>query len=177
MRTCSWLFDCCRLHSLNHLTDFVLRFILRRDLFGGDEVEVVPSSQGSRRGDGHDGRMLRKVGGGTIELVVRLASVSIKCHGTFDVYPKPLVDDADGCEPLIQLHTCTSETIFFQMVRTSHGDNDNANDMHLDPLDTAITPGGTMLMLTEKETELTGWRNLSIRPAHYEQVDVFVTPS
>eukprot|EP00978_Attheya_sp_CCMP212_P018985 scaffold52635_cov46-Attheya_sp.AAC.3 len=63
------------------------------------------------------------------------------------------------------------------MVRTGDADADNGNAMHLDSLDTAMTPGGTMLMLTEKQTELTGWRNLSIRPAHYEQIDLFVTPS
>jgi hypothetical protein len=81
-------------------------YFVVRDLFGGDEVEVVPSRSVSRMG--------RSVRPGSIEITVRLASLTIKCHGSFDVYPKSLVGD---CEPLIQLHTTTTETIGLQEVR------------------------------------------------------------
>ena len=75
----------------------------RRDLFGGDEVEVVPhhSSTG-------------KVNQGTIEIIVKLSSVIIKSHAKFDIYPKPVVSDSDA---LIQFHTTTTEHISLQQCR------------------------------------------------------------
>jgi len=115
-------------------------FFVVRDLFGGEDVEVIPSSQGS---------------GGTIELIVRLASVTIKCHGRYDVYPKPF---NDRCEPLIQLHTNTEETVSMHEVRSIDGHK-------------------TVLTLQEKMTDTTGNRSLSIRPALYEKVADWRTPS
>lgn len=115
-------------------------YFVVRDLFGGEDVEVLPSSQGS---------------GGTIELIVRLASVTIKCHGRYDVYPKPF---NDRCEPLIQLHTTTEETVSMHEVRSTDGHK-------------------TVLTLQEKMTDMTGNRSLSIRPALYEKVANWRTPS
>ena len=115
-------------------------YFVVRDLFGGEDVEVLPSSQGS---------------GGTIELIVRLASVTIKCHGRYDVYPKPF---NDRCEPLIQLHTTTEETVSMHEVRSTDGHK-------------------TVLTLQEKMTDVTGNRSLSIRPALYEKVADWRTPS
>ena len=163
----------------------------RRDLFGGDEVEVVPSNPqwtyaspvppSSYR----MGRMPKRGSGGTIELVVRLASILIKCHGTFDIYPKPLVGD---CEPLIQLHTTTTETIHLHEVRVGDdgvsvsdkngngvgGENGGSGENGSAP---TPTPTPTVLMLKEKMTETRGQRILSIRPARYERVDDWHTPS
>ena len=82
-------------------------FFIVRDLFGGDDVEVVPSRAATAHGQPRVG---------TIEIVVRLASVTIKCHGSLDVYPKSRIGD---CEPLIQLHTTTAEIISLQEVRAS----------------------------------------------------------
>jgi len=115
-------------------------YFVVRDLFGGEDVEVLPSSQGE---------------GGSIELIVRLASVTIKCHGRYDVYPKPF---DDRCEPLIQLHTATEETVSMHEVRSTDGHR-------------------TVLTLQEKMTDLTGTRSLSIRPALYEKVADWRTPS
>lgn len=116
-------------------------YFVVRDLFGGEDVEVLPSSQSGS--------------GGTIELIVRLASVTIKCHGRYDVYPKPF---NDRCEPLIQLHTTTEETVSMHEVRSTDGHK-------------------TVLTLQEKMTDLTGNRSLSIRPALYEKVADWRTPS
>ena len=115
-------------------------YFVVRDLFGGEDVEVLPSLQGS---------------GGTIELIVRLASVTIKCHGRYDVYPKPF---NDRCEPLIQVHTTTEETVSMHEVRSTDGHK-------------------TVLTLQEKMTDVTGNRSLSIRPALYEKVADWRTPS
>lgn len=116
-------------------------YFVVRDLFGGEDVEVLPSTQGGS--------------GGTIELIVRLASVTIKCHGRYDVYPKPF---NDRCEPLIQLHTTTEETVSMHEVRSTDGHK-------------------TVLTLQEKMTDMTGNRSLSIRPALYEKVANWRTPS
>jgi hypothetical protein len=88
-------------------------YFVVRDLFGGDGVEVVPSRGGgasSRRGRGGAPHPA------SIEISVRLASLTIRCHGSFDVYPKGTEGD---CEPLIQLHTTTTETIGLQEVRAA----------------------------------------------------------
>ena len=86
-------------------------YFVVRDLFGGEDVEVLPSSSQptySSSRPGMTGRAPRRGAGGTIELIVRLSSVTIKCHGCYDVYPKPFVE---GSEPLIQLHTNTEEMV------------------------------------------------------------------
>lgn len=128
-------------------------YFVVRDLFGGDDVEVLPSS--SQPAYSTSRQMPRRGGGGTIELIVRLASVTIKCHGRYDVYPKPFVENG---EPLIQLHTSTEETVSMHEVRANDGDK-------------------TILTLKEKKTDTTGFRSLSIRPALYEKVAVWNTPS
>jgi hypothetical protein len=73
----------------------------RRDLFGGDEVEVVP----------HHSENVRQ---GTIEIVVKPNAVIIKSHAKFDILPKPIESDSDA---LIQFHTTTTETITLQQKR------------------------------------------------------------
>lgn len=135
-------------------------YFIVRDLFGGEDVEVVPSASLPTYG-----RMAR---GGTIEIVVRLASVTIKCHGSFDVYPKSLVGEV---EPLIQLHTTTTETIGLQEVRA--GDSDDNEDKLSDD----SSDGTAKHVIREKKTDKTGWRTLTIRPALYEKVEVWNTPS
>lgn len=136
----------------------------RQDLFGGDDVEVVPSRPQTAYG---------RARAGTIEILVRLASVTIKCHGCFDVYPKSMVGDV---EPLIQLHTTTTETINLHEVRaidSEHGKGkvDNADDSSEESGDRS------QMVLQEKKTDRTGWRTLSIRPALYEKVEEWNTPS
>ncbi len=78
-------------------------FHRRRDLFGGDEVEVVPHHSSSGR-----------VSQGTIEIIVKLSSVIIKSHAKFDIFPRPVVNDFDA---LIQFHTTTTEHISLQQCR------------------------------------------------------------
>ncbi len=70
-----------------------------RDLFGGDEVEVVPHHSSKHHSQG------------TIEIIVKLSSVIIKSHAKFDIFPKPIESDSDA---LIQFHTTTTETISLQ---------------------------------------------------------------
>jgi hypothetical protein len=136
-------------------------YFVVKDLFGGEDVEVVPSSSMPTYG-----RMSRA----TIEILVRLASVTIKCHGSFDVYPKALVGD---CEPLIQVHTTTTEVIGLQEVRASDSAGEDGNGKS----DESDDEEASRFVLKEQETPRTGWRTLSIRPALYEKVGVWNTPS
>lgn len=90
------------------------------------------------------------------------------------MYPKSLVGEV---EPLIQLHTTTTETISLQEVRATdveHGKGkvDNEDD------DSSEESGErSRMVLQEKRTDKTGWRTLSIRPALYEKVEEWNTPS
>ena len=139
-------------------------YFIVRDLFGGDDVEVVPSRSPTARG---------KAQAGTIEILVRLASVTIKCHASFDVYPKSGVGDF---EPLIQLHTTTTETISLREGRSS--DSDNGNDGEVDSSCSYRDENeGCKMVLEEKKCDRTGWRTLTIRPALYEAVEKWTTPS
>jgi hypothetical protein len=141
-------------------------YFIVRDLFGGDDVEVVPSRD--QVVVAHGGRPRS----GSIEIVVRLSSVTIKCHASFDVYPKSSVGD---CEPLIQLHTTTAETINLQEVRASDSDGGGLNIADDDSEDD--DDRSSKLVLQEKRTDKTGWRTISIRPALYEAVGEWNTPS
>jgi len=69
-----------------------------RDLFGGDEVEVVPHHSSGR------------VKQGSIEIIVKMTSAIIKSHAKFDIFAKPCGDS----DPLIQFHTTTTENITLQ---------------------------------------------------------------
>ena len=109
-------------------------YFIVRDLFGGEEVEVVPHH--SPHG---------KMNQGTIEIIVNFNQVIIKCHNKFDIFPKPIVSDMDA---LIQFHTTTTEVIALQQTRDA----------------------SYLTTLKEKQTEMTGWRTLAIRPAYYERV-------
>jgi len=142
-------------------------YFIVRDLFGDEDVEVVPSTAQVPFG---------RPRSGSIEIVVRLSTITIKCHGSFDVYPKSLVGD---CEPLIQLHTTTTETINLQEVRASDSDDsNNHNNGHIDDGDHDSSDDGmSKLVLQEKHTDKTGWRTISIRPALYEKVGEWNTPS
>ena len=118
-------------------------YFVVRDLFGGEDVEVVPSQQ-----------MQQPPRPPTVDLIVRLASVTIKSYSSFDIFPKSLVGD---CEPLIQIHTTVTETIALQEVRT--GDQGE-------------------LMLQERASEKQQRkRTLSVRPALYEKSPVWHAPS
>lgn len=138
-------------------------YFVVRDLFGGEDVEVVPMQPPREQ-------MVRP---GTIDILERLASVTIKCHQSFDIYPKDLIGTCS--EPLIQFHTTTTETIYLREVLASdymggNSSNDDEEDQH---------EGNTksMLVVEEKKTDETGWRTISIRPALYEKVEVWNTPS
>jgi hypothetical protein len=153
-------------------------YFIVRDLFGGDDVEVVPS------------HMITALGrpaarSGSIEIIVRLASVTIKCHGSFDVYPMSLVGEV---EPLIQIHTTTTETISLQEVRSSDSSSehkaktdeydDNDDDDDDDEGNGSDTSGRVPVMVVqERITDKTGWRLVQIRPALYEKHEEFSTPS
>ena len=110
-------------------------YFIVSDLFGGEEVEVVPTHHTSSSG---------KVNQGTIEIIVKLSSITIKSHAKFDIYPKPIVSESDA---LIQFHTTTTETIALQQSRVA-----------------------SFTTLKEKKSNMTGWRTLAIRPAFYEKI-------
>lgn len=155
-----------------------------RDLFGGEGVVVVPSrsqptfatTTSSRHRRPH-----RAKGGpspGTIEITVRLASITIKLHAKYDVFPDNVAvccetsDDEGAPEPLIQLHTTTTETISLHEVRVrpvvpkaQFDDNDE------------MMMKASHLVLRERKTSSTGARTLSVRPAAYKKVEVWNTPS
>ncbi|KAL3944935.1 MAG: hypothetical protein SGBAC_000969 [Bacillariaceae sp.] len=143
-------------------------YFVIRDLFGGEDVEVVPTNTMPM-----EGRMVRP---GTIDILVRLASVTIKCHQSFDVYPKALVGE---CEPLIQFHATTTETIYLREVRFADSNEEattlNNDDLSSDGSDNGDSKG--LVVVQEKKTDKSGWRNISIRPALYEKVEVWNTPS
>jgi hypothetical protein len=107
---------------------------------------------------------------GTIDILVRLASVTIKCHQSFDVYPTALVGE---CEPLIQFHTTTTETINLQEVRNGDSEDDPDNLSSDGSSDFPIRNS----YVVEQKTSKTGWRTISIRPALYEKIEVWNTPS
>jgi hypothetical protein len=136
-----------------------------KDLFGGEDVEVVPTNTIA-----YQDRMVRP---GTIDILVRLASVTIKCHQSFDIYPKSLVGEV---EPLIQFHSTTTESISLQEVRacdTDKGDctvDDQTSDNDLETQ-------SSLMVVREQETDRTGWRVISIRPAMYEKIETWNTPS
>jgi len=73
-------------------------YFVVRDLFGGDEVEVVPHHSSGR------------VNQGTIEIIVKMTSAIIKSHAKFDIFAKPCGDS----DPLIQFHTTTTEALTLQ---------------------------------------------------------------
>ena len=89
-----------------------------RDLFGGEGVEVIQSTVAPM------GPYIHGKVSPTIELSVRLASIVIKCHSSFNVYPEPYTGE---CEALIQLHTTTTETIELQEVRVDDEGNEINN--------------------------------------------------
>lgn len=139
-------------------------YFIVRDLFGGDDVEVVPSEMLPTQ--------QRASRSGTIEIIVKLASIQIKCNASFDVYPRSMVGE---CEPLIQLHTTTSETIALQEVRSS--DSNDSDGVRDDLSGDNGEESFPSMMVQERLTERTGWRTLAIRPALYERVEVWSTPS
>ena len=113
---------------------------------------------------------------GTIDILVRLASVTIKCHQSFDIYPKSLIGET---EPLIQFHTTTTESIYLQEVRA---DDNDSNGEEYTPDDRTIIDGDaeqqpSLMVVKEQQTDRTGWRVISIRPAMYEKIETWNTPS
>jgi hypothetical protein len=76
---------------------------------------------------------------------------------------------------LIQLHTTTAETINLQEVRASDSDGGGLNIADDDSEDD--DDRSSKLVLQEKRTDKTGWRTISIRPALYEAVGEWNTPS
>jgi hypothetical protein len=146
----------------------LLSLYIRRDLFGDEDVEVVPSSAHSSS----HGSLMRP---GTIDILVRLSSVTIKCHASFDIYPKSLVGE---CEPLIQFHTTTTETITLQEIRSEDSSDDATADDSTGSGDSSLGDHPSKPMVVqERQTPKTGWRTISIRPALYEKIEVWNTPS
>jgi hypothetical protein len=133
-------------------------YFVVRDLFGGEGLQVVQEHQY------HSGPYANGKISATIEVSLKLASVTLRCHSKFSVYPEK---NSGDCEPLIQLHTTISETIELQEVRVCDeeqgvGSNDDKP---------------TKVMLIEKQSDKSGLRVLSIRPANYEKIKNWRTPS
>ena len=156
------------------------------DLFGGEDVEVVASSQHHLAGMNNTNSLVHYHHPTTIDLYVRLSSVTIKSHASFDVYPKSMVGD---CEPLIQIHATTTETIALQEIRSSDEFAMSGGQIGKESLSTSDkdipTPSSehnhnikSDRILLERKTETAGYRFLSIRPALYEKVSEWqTTPS
>lgn len=110
---------------------------------------------------------------GTIDILVRLASVTIKCHQSFDIYPKSLVGEV---EPLIQFHATTTESISLQEVRAVDSTEGKAT-----PDDRSASgnerEASSLMVVQEQKTDRTGYRVISIRPAMYEKIETWNTPS
>jgi hypothetical protein len=140
----------------------------RKDLFGGEDVEVVPTSTVAFQD--------RMVHPGTIDILVRLASVTIKCHQSFDIYSKSLIGET---EPLIQFHTTTTESISLQEVRANENSNNGEDCTPDDRTSTGSDPEQqpSLMVIKEQQTDRTGWRVISIRPAMYEKIETWNTPS
>lgn len=146
-------------HSIHNINN-------SKDLFGGEDVEVVPTST-----VGFRDRMVRP---GTIDILVRLASVTIKCHQSFDIYPKSLIGEV---EPLVQFHTTTTESIYLQEVRAAKDNNGEDTLDERTSVDDDAKPTSSLMVVREQQTDRTGWRVISIRPALYEKVETWNTPS
>jgi len=143
------------------ILELLVLFVVR-DLFGGDDVIIVPSNSQPKYATS---RVLRNesngtsAAAGTIEIIVRLASIAIKCHSCYDVYPRAVFDRCESSEPLIRLHTSTTEIISLQTVRVRDiADNLEFEDKFED----------NVLMLKEKMTDMTGKRILSVIPVQQE---------
>lgn len=139
-------------------------YFVVRDLFGGDDVIVVPSNSQPKYATSR--HCVAEAAAGTIEIIVRLASITIKCHSCYYVYPRSVFDSCASCDPLITLHTVTTEIISLQNVRTrdaiiAGGDYNNLETNNLEEQD-------NVLMLKEKITSMTGKRILSVIPVHQE---------
>ena len=165
-------------------------YFIVRDLFGGKDVQVLASPDlPSSRTNHHR----------TLELWIQLTSLTIHCHTSFDVYPKPTqqqqkhgsntttLTDYDpysiadaGCEPLIQLHTTTTEVIALQQVRAPDDEPTSpptTTSTTSTPSTDTTTTSCTKTVLQERVTNQSGWKTLSIRPALYEKLQVWTTPS
>lgn len=162
-------------------------FFVIQDLFGDEDVVVVPSAMTSaRRINKKTKRGTEKMIVGTIEIIVLLSSVVIKVHGRYSVFPRNHSTDQEFCEPLIQLHTTTSETIALQTIRVcdcgrekdSDGNCSNGSfpcinegvERHSQGSMEDGTDAASTLLLKERMTETTGNRILSIKPARYKKV-------
>jgi len=97
------------------------------------------------------------------------------------VYPKDLIGQ---CEPLIQIHTTTSECVLLQEVRASDVEVRVQDDERLSPA--SMNKGNeedegdvVCTVLRERITESSGRRILSVSPAAYVKFDIPVvnTPS
>lgn len=144
-----------------------------RDLFGGEGVVVVPSRSQPKFSTNRRRGTKQKKSPGTIEITMRLSSITIKIHAKYDVYPEVCDDD---CEPLIQLHTTTTETISLQEVRsrpTLSPERNHWTNEH----DGAEMLKVSHLVLRERKTHCTGERVLAMRPAPYKKVQEWNTPS
>jgi hypothetical protein len=179
-----------------------------QDLFGDEDVVVVPANANAttkrididqQNNGSSKSKKVKTKAKSTIELIVTLASIVIKVHGRYDVYPKNVKDE--HCEPLIQLHTTTTETISLQGVRVrdivtdplldktdglfpiitpDHGkiieleleQNDETESASLDDddFDASTWTSSSAVVLQERITDGTGRRMLSIRPAKYKKV-------
>lgn len=184
-------------HFFFSLFFFVFVDILRQDLFGGDDVVVVPSAIPDSSWKKNHGSHKKSIG--TIEIIVLLSSVVIKVHGRYNVYPKGPKINPDFCEPLIQLHTTTSEKIALRTVRicdTNSTENNCSNETsatswcpnqtsnfflnsnptaNVNSATAVVNSTSSSFVLQEQITETTGQRFLSVKPARYKKVSMWAT--
>lgn len=158
---------------------------------------VVPSAIPDSSWKKNEG--MKKKAVGTIEIIVLLSSVVIKVHGRYNVYPKNPKINQEFCEPLIQLHTTTSEKIALQTVRVCDSncteskplneikatpwlpeesanepqDADSRASKSDDHATTAANSVSSSFVLQELITDTTGKRFLSVKPARYKKVSMW----
>jgi len=158
------------------------------DLFGGEGVAVSPSQMQSiyfeRKVTFNPATSAPRTSGmilPTIEINILLTSLVIKCHSSFDIYPE---DGADKdplettSEPLVQLHTTTTEKILLHQGRRTlcvdgEDDADIVNKENRKEEEQVQDENGIQnrtvieTVLRERQCEESGMRTLLIRPAVY----------
>lgn len=158
------------------------------DLFGGEGVAVSPSQMQSiyfdRKVTFNPATSAPRTSGmilPTIEINILLTSLVIKCHSSFDIYPEDGVDKdpvETASEPLVQLHTTTTEKILLHQRRRTvcidgEDDADIVNKENRKEEEQVQDENGVQnrtvieTVLRERQCAESGMRTLSIRPAVY----------
>uniref|UniRef100_A0A7S1BB63 Uncharacterized protein n=1 Tax=Corethron hystrix TaxID=216773 RepID=A0A7S1BB63_9STRA len=151
-------------------------YFVIRDLFGGEGVVVAAAQSpspdvafvpGTVFGPAVPSRWTRG-GFPTIEIDIEFTSLVIRCHSSFDILSEDGVDECGRpldmrSEPLVQLHTTTTEHILLQQYRKNVNGSSETAKVEKEG-DGAVV---FETVLQERRCKDSGTRTLSIRPALY----------